>query len=1032
MCRRLESPRHRTNDVARTVSTRLVAFIFCACAPCWAQAPSPGALTSLEAPGGSAAITDLGVPPTLERASIPRVLAQRLFDPSPAIRPTELTLAAAQAKLDLAVQVEAAARAAGSGGRILLQDIKTRQARTNVEAAMAAIGAKLRERRKQYSVTLEPGRRERDTQAALKAMGFDVADAVARLNKGEAVTIAVPAVGLPLPLTPATWSQHVFERPVAPRALFAELLRTPTALLFWRGLLALDDPTRRFLEASPELIATLSHEAAPIFAAYSGRVQVRDGRVQIAGDDAVRVLWETLVDEPVTRPDRFVRRLFTRDGGRLAVFFDLVQRLPEPQRAFATGLWMRRPDDRADRFRHLYDAVRAVDPDWTPALAPFKRAPDDPWLLLRGLPVAPTAAGNGLAGPQQRRFWQRAFDGGLPDNPANALHDIDDDGLVDAAWLVEQVCQQPLLERAARFRQVMTMTRAFPAPAAADLPGALMAARGVSRFYALFSALDRHGLLTPAIAIAAAKQADAVDRVGDRGRRALALASLQGGVAIVDRAVATGAIPTDTARSLIASLMSLPLRADSYGDAVARWLVERVIPVIEASADATPARRVIRALSMAAPPSPPVEWEGERYTVDWAGMEERRVEAVRQAQGGVQVDDLVTLVRVIRQLESANGAPEAMRDAAKALAALATSADGKTPLSEIAEPLDAGKLLTQASRDLARVRGPRDQDRVDEAVERLGRVADWMTSHLLVALAYTPHVGDANGAAARTGSLAFRHRFGVNEASELSRRVDPWKPPTQVDGGGAVTGALVGLDIALARVSLRRLSNAVPHPTGLSTANVEALAAQAVLANPRTMATAAAPRLSAALARSRELVRGASDDATALDELGARARISGERRTLLAWMSTNEPDRVAAMFTLAELATLGGLESAAPDAFGTPSAPFNTRWGLAWPDTSGHEPYAGRPTTGMMPASSPDLMLRVLARLEEAGLPATLAPAVLSYAVQDLLDTTTVASSDDWLGLTRAAGALSKERFDDIVSALAGIGLLAPAAGGVE
>ena len=229
-----------------------------------AQAPSPGGLTTLEVPGGAWALTQLGIAPLLERASVPRILAQRLYDPSPAIRPSAVTIVDAQAKLDLAVRVETAARSAASGGRIALGDIKTRQTRSNVEAALEAVGAKLRERRKQYSVTLESGKSDREVHATLKALGFDVADAVARLNRGEAVVFAVPDVRVPWALSPATWSQQVFERTVPARAMFAEVLRTPNALLFWYGLLTLDDSTRRFLEASPDLVRTLSHDAAPL------------------------------------------------------------------------------------------------------------------------------------------------------------------------------------------------------------------------------------------------------------------------------------------------------------------------------------------------------------------------------------------------------------------------------------------------------------------------------------------------------------------------------------------------------------------------------------------------------------------------------------------------------------------------------------------------------------------------------------------------------------------------------------------------
>ena len=75
--------------------------------------------------------------------------------------------------------------------------------------------------------------------------------------------------------------------------------------------------------------------------------------------------------------------------------------------------------------------------------------------------AVPGTGGNGLAGPQQRRFWARAFEGGWPEDPERALRDIDADGLVDAAWLVERVCIDSLGDGPGRFQQVLVLPRMF-------------------------------------------------------------------------------------------------------------------------------------------------------------------------------------------------------------------------------------------------------------------------------------------------------------------------------------------------------------------------------------------------------------------------------------------------------------------------------------------------------------------------------------------------------------------------------------------
>ena len=340
-------PPHPCRDPV--VVALLALSVVVAARPASSQPVPAGELSTVAAPGGAWALAELGVPPTVERASVLRVLVQRRYDASASVRTSEAALARVQTQLDLAVRVEQAARIAAPGGALSLAGAKTRQSRDRLRDAVEAIGARLRERRGYYAVELDDARRPREVQAALKVLGLDVADVAARLTKGETVTLEVPAVGLPLALAPSTWSKVVFEREVPARGLFAELVRDPNALLLWHGALALDPSTRRFLEAAPELVRTLYRESAPLFSAYSAHVAVRAGRVQVAGGVHVPALWEALVGEPLASPADFVRQLFTRDGGRLAVFFDLVQALPEPQRQFVTGALdgRRRPSPRS-------------------------------------------------------------------------------------------------------------------------------------------------------------------------------------------------------------------------------------------------------------------------------------------------------------------------------------------------------------------------------------------------------------------------------------------------------------------------------------------------------------------------------------------------------------------------------------------------------------------------------------------------------------------------------------------------------------
>ncbi|MGD9904695.1 MAG: hypothetical protein AB7U83_14625 [Vicinamibacterales bacterium] len=992
-----------------------------------AQSAVPaGELAVLPVPGGAWAFAELGIPAVAERASIPRLLVQRRYDESPAVRLDDATLARVQAQLDLAVRVEQAARRAAPDGVVALAAVKSRQARDRLREAVEAIGGRLRERRGQYAVELDDGRRARDLHAALKALGLDVAALTARLNRGDAVPFEIPSVDLPLPLSASTWARVVFERDLPPRELFAELLRDSNALLLWRGALALDAPTRRVLDASPDLVRTLHRDAAALFAAFGASYAVRGGRVQVAGDPAVVALWETLVGEPLASPAPFARRLFTRDGGRLAAFFDLVQSLPEPQRRFATGAWIENPQRRLDRFRALYDAVARASDASSASRALFAREAADPWLLLRGLAVGQSAAGNGLAGPQQRRFWDRAFESGLPDDPARVLRDVEADGLVDAAWLVERVCNDNRALRPTRFRQVLVLPRALPVVADADLPGALLAARGLAEFPALLLVLERIGVLSPVLAADAVRRAEALQRMSDRSRRALALAQVQGGVALVDRLVRSGTLEPPAAAALLSALMAVPLGVDGFGAGVAGWLVDRVTPRLPQPAEGLDAALVDALATRAGPPGR-VTWAGRAYVVDGTAVERERLSRLRQAQGGASLDVLARALQMMRRVAQGTPSPDKSRDEIREIAELEKAVGRPRGPDEITEPIESTRVLPQARRELERVRGPRDRDRTARAAERLGDAVEWLTMHLLLSVAYTPHLGDpADGASAADGFL--RHRFGVHDASEGARRDTPWSLPVEADDTGGVLGAVLALDHALARTALRRLESAEPPTlTRLSAANVHGLALQAALAGPRDATAAELQDVVAALTRGRERVQGARSDPVRLDGLAEAGRLSADRRAALSWMVGHEPARVVDLFTLAELVRIGEPTAALPQAFGTPTLAFDGRLRLEWRGAEPWEPYAGRPALGLLAAATADLPLRVAELTVQAGLPPQVYPAVLAYAAQDVIDSAELASSEDWFGLGRRARHLTRERFAEYVDALVRLGVLTAA-----
>jgi hypothetical protein len=218
-----------------------------------------------------------------------------------------------------------------------------------------------------------------------------------------------------------------------------------------------------------------------------------------------------------------------------------------------------------------------------------------------------------------------------------------------------------------------------------------------------------------------------------------------------------------------------------------------------------------------------------------------------------------------------------------------------------------------------------------------------------------------------------------------------------------------------------------PRDPLLTAANLHALALQVALSSPRDATGSQLHEVVAALTRGRQRVREARGDVGGLDALAVAGFLSADRRSLLGWMAVHEPERMEGMFTLAELVRIGEPAAALPEAFGTPMLALDTRLRLSWRGSEPWEPYSGRPSLGLLASLTPDLPLRIVELTMQAELPPEVYPGVLAFAVQDFIDAADLTSSEDWRGLVRYAGALTRERFEDYVSALVGLGILSPA-----
>jgi hypothetical protein len=146
-------------------------------------------------------------------------------------------------------------------------------------------------------------------------------------------------------------------------------------------------------------------------------------------------------------------------------------------------------------------------------------------------------------------------------------------------------------------------------------------------------------------------------------------------------------------------------------------------------------------------------------------------------------------------------------------------------------------------------------------------------------------------------------------------------------------------------------------------------------------------------------------------------------------MSEHERDRIAELWSLAEVVRLGGADRAGADdfdAFG--SSMWSVRgqlacrfpWRQPWPT------LAGRKGLRVVAGLVPDLSIAVADALSALKLPARLSVGVLAVLTQDMLDSVRVNHDDDWLALVGQARRLWGHSFEDYVATLTYHGPLIP------
>ena len=730
-----------------------------------------------------------------------------------------------------------------------------------------------------------------------------------------------------------------------------------------------------------------------------------------------------MTNEKVTRAERFLTTLLEVNDGRVAYLYDTIGQLDGARRAFVLGAWMSSPQIRLERFKTLSLSSVNAFRDWHTRVVPFGRPSFDLGMALMRLAVDDSGR---PAPPASRGFWSRVMIGA----------ESADDSPIDAAWIAENLVGTDVRQRGERIDQLTFAQRVFGKDES-NRADQICVLRALPRFRALMLTFERAGITAPGTYAGVVRHAQRIARVDGRTGY-VAQANFQGSLVLVTRMAAVGTLDGAATTRLIERL-TLLADASATG-AAARWLRDDLHPLLPPSRDLEGA--VIAGLSGPAEravTAPLVTWEGQQYRLDFAGAERNRLRRVREKQRAPRLDVPIQIADAARLLASDKATVDDLLDAATQFAAIATDLPERSREEEadnvpsgVAPPGSYHETLRKAADDLNKAAKSKDVKRAARVAESLLEISDDLLARNLLSLAYGISLGDPEGTVLLADDVSHRHDFGFGlKDAEVRSRLSWAMPRQEVTPGVAwhVSGSLLGLDVALATLSLRRIAtDRVLEAPKLTTNARDTFASSVSLMNPLALRDADRDAIAEAIERGQRRTITIKNIGQ-LDAVADELSIGGARRRTLRWTLAHEPDRLMTMITLSELLVLGG---------GHPSELHP--WGMAVIATNGcmcsrlTPPEAlgllsGRPQLGLSAATMPDLNFRIAILLKELGLPAALAKVVLSAAVQDFIDDARPTDDGDWVALSRAARSVTRERVEDYIAAATATGPLMPASG---
>ncbi len=203
--------------------------------------------------------------------------------------------------------------------------------------------------------------------------GFPLVEFEQAVRDSKPFVYPYPSSPVPLIFKPEDWK---FGEKSEESDFLKILVQDPVkARLYW-ALSRMDTETRNSLRQAPGLAKLVPF--TPLLDFYGAELSIRSGRVVVPGGASAEPGWKQLVGVGPDSPDEFLLKLWAKDEGWLAAYFDALSRLSASQVAYFT-------DGR--RLPRFYQALRGEDPHPGPAKFLVFRPDPGLSLLITRLPV---------------------------------------------------------------------------------------------------------------------------------------------------------------------------------------------------------------------------------------------------------------------------------------------------------------------------------------------------------------------------------------------------------------------------------------------------------------------------------------------------------------------------------------------------------------------------------------------------------------------------------------------------------------------